>query len=153
VRLHLDTAPLARGWAEPGERCHVDGVGPVPVAVARALLQDAKVTVLRHDEHGDITRVSSLTRTIPSRLRRWVEEAFPTCGRHGCDSRFRLEIDHVVPVAQGGATEKANLWRLCGHDHRLKTYRGWKVVERSDGTRDLVPPDGHPPRDDPPRRE
>jgi 5-methylcytosine-specific restriction endonuclease McrA len=147
VRMHLDHAALARGYAEPGERCHLDGVGPVPVAVGRAMLQDATVTVLRHDTHGDITHVSSPTRTIPARVRRWVEEAYPVCGRHGCDSRFRLEIDHIVPFAAGGRTEKENLWRLCGHDHHLKTYRGWTVVQRPDGTRDLVPPDGHPPRD------
>ena len=110
------------------------------------------MTVLRRDEQGDITHVSSPTRTIPTRLRRWVEEAYPTCGRHGCDSRFRLEIDHITPLAAGGGTEKANLWRLCGHDHHLKTYRGWRVVEHADGTRDLVPPDGHPPKDQPPDR-
>jgi 5-methylcytosine-specific restriction endonuclease McrA len=161
VRLHLDHAPLVRGYAEHGERCHLDGVGPIPVAVAKAMLQDAKVTVLRHDDTGDITSVSSPTRTIQARLRRWVEEAYPTCGRHGCDSTFRLEIDHIVPLAAGGRTEKANLWRLCGHDHHLKTYRGWNVVTHPDGTRDLVPPAGHPPRDhmstpdapDPPRRD
>jgi 5-methylcytosine-specific restriction endonuclease McrA len=151
VRLHLDHASLVRGYAEPGERCHLDGVGPVPVAVAAAMLQDAKVTVLRHDETGDISTVSSPTRTIPARLRRWVEEAYPDCGRHGCDSTFRLEIDHVVPFAEGGRTEKGNLWRLCGHDHHLKTYRGWTVVTNPDGTSDLVPPRGHPPRDEPPQ--
>jgi 5-methylcytosine-specific restriction endonuclease McrA len=153
VRLHLDGAVLERGCAEPGERCHVDGVGPVPVAMATAMLQDAKVTVLHHDDTGDITHVSSPTRTIPARVRRWVEETYPVCGRHGCGSTFRLEIDHIVPFAAGGRTEKTNLWRLCGHDHHLKTYRGWRAVERSDGTRDLVPPDGHPPPDHAPRRE
>lgn len=150
----------SRGYALPGERCHVDGVGPVPVALANVMLQDAKVTVLRHDDHGDITSVSSPTRTIPARLRRWVEEAYPVCGRDGCDSTFRLEIDHIVPLADGGQTAKDNLWRLCGHDHHLKTYSRWRAVRHLDGTRDLVPPDrpghpGHPdhPGPDPPRRE
>jgi len=108
---------------------------------------------MHHDDGGDITSVSSPTRTIPTRLRRWVEEAYPTCGRAGCDSTFRLEIDHIVPFASGGPTAKHNLWRLCGHDHHLKTYRGWTVVEQPDGTRNLVPPDGHPPRDHAPPRE
>ena len=84
---------------------------------------------------------------------RWVEETFPSCGRAGCESTFRLEIDHVVPFAHGGLTDTTNLWRLCGHDHHLKTYRGWTVVELTDGTRDLVPPDGQLPRDHPPPRE
>jgi 5-methylcytosine-specific restriction endonuclease McrA len=79
-------------------------------------------------------------------------EAYPTCGRDGCNSTFRLEIDHIVPHAQGGPTDKANLWRLCSHDHHLKTHRGWNVVTKPDGTRDLVPPAGHPPRDHAPPR-
>ena len=86
VRLHLDGVAAERGYALPGERCHIDGVGPVPVALAKAMLADAKVTVLRHDDRGDITHVSSPTRTIPAPLHRWVEEAYPTCGRGGCGS-------------------------------------------------------------------
>ena len=154
VRVHLDAAALERGDALPGERCHVDGVGPVPVAVAKAMLQDAKVTVLRHDDTGDITSVSSPTRTIPARLRRWVEEAYPACGRVGCDSRFRLEIDHIEPLATGGRTEKTNLWRLCGHDHHLKTHRRWRAITLPDGTHDLAAPDtpDRPDTPDPPDR-
>jgi len=95
------------------------------------------------------------------RLRRFVEEAYPVCGRVGCDSRFRLEIDHIEPLAAGGRTDKANLWRLCGHDHHLKTHRRWRAITLPDGTHDLVPPDGHPPKNravvaddpDPPDRE
>ena len=66
-----------------------------------------------------------------------------------------LSHSEEVPFkfANGGATEKHNLWRLCSHDHHLKTYRGWQVVEHPDGTRDLAPPAGHPPRDHPPPRE
>ena len=59
----------------------------------------------------------------------------------GCDyqpNRF-LEIDHVVPVADGGLTELANAWRICPHHHALKTYFGWKVVGEA-GNWDLVPP-------------
>jgi 5-methylcytosine-specific restriction endonuclease McrA len=105
---------------------------------------------MRHDTRGDITHVWSPIRTIPVRLRRWVEETYRTCGRVGCDSTFRLEIDHIVGVAEGGRTEKANLWRLCSHDHHLETHCGGKVVQLPDGTRDLVPPD-HPGPDPPPR--
>jgi hypothetical protein len=152
VRLHLDEAAAERGHALPGERCHLDGIGPVPVATALGLLGDAKVTLLRHDSTGDITHVSSPTRTIPVPLRRYVEAAYPVCGRHGCGSALRLEIDHIIPLAQGGQTEKDNLRRLCHHDHHLKHHRGWHTVKLPDGTWDLVPPDGHPPSDRPPDR-
>jgi hypothetical protein len=140
VRLHTDLAPLARGYAEPGEGCQLEGVGPVPVSMARALLQDSRITVMGHDG-DDIATVSSPTRTIPARLRRWVESAYPECGRNGCASTFRLQIDHIHGVEDGGETAKANLWRLCGHDHYLKTHCKWRVVRDEHGHLDLVPPD------------
>ncbi|MET0628621.1 MAG: HNH endonuclease [Acidimicrobiia bacterium] len=149
VRVHLDETAAQRGYALPGERCHVDGVGPIPVATAVAMLHDAKITLLRRDPAGDITHVSSPTRTIPARVRRWVEETYPICGREGCDSRFHLEIDHVTPLSEGGTTEKKNLWRLCGHDHFLKHHRGWTAAPLPGGGWDLVPPDSRPPPDQP----
>ena len=43
----------------------------------------------------------------------------PHSGRR-CGSRYRLEIDHVVPFALGGATELANLRVRCRAHHRLR---------------------------------
>ena len=45
---------------------------------------------------GDITHISSMSRTIPDKLRRYVEEAFPCCGVEGCTDDWRLEIDHII---------------------------------------------------------
>ncbi len=55
-----------------------------------------------------------------------------------CGNDQFLQIDHIVPLAEGGRTELANLWRPCSHHHALKTYAGWKVVGEN-GDRDLVP--------------
>lgn len=138
VRAVVDTSALARGHVEPGERCEITGVGPVPVTTARALLDDASVAVMMRDG-DDITAVSRPTRTIPTKVRRALETRYPTCGVPGCANDQFLEIDHVVPIEDRGATEIANLWRLCSHHHALKTYQGWKVVGVN-GDRDLVPP-------------
>jgi len=138
VRAVVDTSALVRGHVEPGERCEITGVGPVPVTTARALLDDASVAVMTR-EGDDITAVSRPTRTIPTKMRRALETRYPTCGVPGCANDQFLEIDHVVPIEEHGATEIANLWRLCSHHHALKTYQGWKVVG-VDGDRDLVPP-------------
>ncbi|MFJ2187817.1 HNH endonuclease [Kitasatospora sp. NPDC087861] len=40
-----------------------------------------------------------------------------------CGARSELEVDHLVPVAQGGSWEPENLWTLCKACHRMKTYR------------------------------
>jgi hypothetical protein len=145
ARLHADQTALDRGFVQPGEQCELEGIGPIPVTMARAMLDDARVTVVGHDDAGDITHISSLERTIPARLRRWVEEAYPRCGVEGCTDKWRLEIDHIVGVEDGGRTEKQNLWRICRHHHKLKTFYGYGVVGRR-----LVAPDDPDPPGDPP---
>ncbi len=57
----------------------------------------------------------------------------------GCDADFHLEIDHVVPISEGGLTNIPNLWRICWYHHRLKTNEGWKVTGDPHDW-DLVPP-------------
>jgi 5-methylcytosine-specific restriction endonuclease McrA len=138
VRVTVDSAALSRGHSKRGERCEIDRVGPVPVTTARALLDDAAVTVMTR-AGDDITAVSRPTRTIPTKLRRALEARYPVCGARGCANDQFLEIDHIVPVAEHGCTEIENLWRLCSHHHRLKTYAGWRVLGQN-GDRDLVPP-------------
>jgi hypothetical protein len=142
VSAVLDSAALARGHTEPGERCEINGV-PAPVTTVRALLGDAVVSVLARD--GDeITAVSSPKRTIPAKLRRALEAHYPVCGVKGCPNDQFLQIDHVVPLAEGGRTEIANTWRICSHHHSLKTYDRWKVIG-APGNWDLVPPDDPDP--------
>ena len=56
----------------------------------------------------------------------------------GAGSSYGLEIDHIVPFAEGGPTTLDNLALLCHHHHFLKTYEGW-TLERID------PPAERPP--------
>jgi Domain of unknown function (DUF222) len=86
VRVTVDSAALARGHTENGERCEIDLVGPVPVTTARAMLDDASVAVLVRDG-DDITAVSSPKRTIPVKLRRALEARHPRCGVKSCAQR------------------------------------------------------------------
>jgi hypothetical protein len=149
VRVEGDLAAFARGYCEPGERMELVGIGPIPVTIARNLLQDARITILSR-EGSEITRITSPKRTIPTALRRWVERAYPRCGHLGCGSGERLQIDHIVAIEDGGPTEKPNLWRLCPHHHKLKTFYRWTVAGDPD-QRHLVPPsDDHDPQRGPP---
>jgi 5-methylcytosine-specific restriction endonuclease McrA len=88
--------------------------------------------------------VSSPKRTIPTKLRRALEARYPTCGVPACANDQFLEIDHIVPIEDHGATELPNLWRICSHHHALKTHGGWKVIGHN-GDRDLVAPDDPDP--------
>jgi hypothetical protein len=148
VRLHAAAEGLDRGHLLPGETCEVEGLGPIPVTVAKRMLNDARVTLLVHDTDDHISHVSSVTRTVPAKLRRWLEATYPECGRQGCNNTRNLIIDHITDYADGGILDEHNAWRLCPTCNDLKTYGGWKVIGSS-GHWDLVPPD-HPDDPDPP---
>jgi hypothetical protein len=148
IRLEGDLAAFERGHVEPGERMELVGIGPIPVTMARGLLNDARVSILSR-EGSEITRITTPKRTIPAGLRRWLERAYPRCGHLGCGSQERLQIDHIIPIADGGPTERGNLWRLCAYHHKLKTFYGWRAIG-DEGERRLVPPDTHEPERGPP---
>jgi Domain of unknown function (DUF222)/HNH endonuclease len=143
LKVSADGSGLARGYVVPGERCEIDGFGPIPVTIARSMLNDARITVIGKDG-TDVRTITSPTRNVPAKLRRMLEDAFPTCGNQRCASSFTLEMDHIIPVADGGCTTFENMWRLCKACHKLKHLFGWKVVGPP-GNRDLVPPDDPEP--------
>jgi 5-methylcytosine-specific restriction endonuclease McrA len=126
VLVRVDVAALRRGVAKDKECCEIDGSGPIPVAMARDLLNDSSLRILFH-RAGDIRAVSTFGRTIPTALRVALEARDPTCVVPGCEHRLALEIDHVIPLTEGGPTSLANLARLCHHHHFLKTYDHWEL--------------------------
>ncbi len=69
----------------------------------------------------------SRSRYIPAAVRREVwrrdQGRCSYVDRHSgrrCGSRYRLEIDHIVPFALGGATELSNLRLRCKAHHKLR---------------------------------
>jgi hypothetical protein len=133
IMVRVDLEALRRGRIGPGELCELDGHGPVPVPVVAGLIDDAFVNLV-FTESGDIRAVSHLGRTINSQLRTALAFRDRCCVVPGCGVAYSLEIDHVVPMEQGGPTEIDNLALLCRHHHRMKTYDGWELARtgRSD---------------------
>lgn len=117
--VRVDHTAFMRGHTETGETCEIAGVGPIPVAVAQRLADDCFLKVLLTDGE-DVRTVAHAGRVIPARLRTAVEEQYPECCLEGCDVTHHLEIDHNVPVSEGGLTELSNLQRLCPHHHDHK---------------------------------
>ena len=126
VHVRVDHEALRRGHAEPGETCEIDGIGPIPVAAARRLADDAILKVLVTDG-ADVKAVAHAGRTIPARLRTALQARDPVCVVPGCEVSRGLEIDHRVPLAEGGSTTLDNLARLCGWHHYLKSHRGHRL--------------------------
>jgi hypothetical protein len=127
--VRVDLEALFRGEVAPGEICEIDNQGPIPVAMARDLASDSYLRLVFH-RSGDIRAVSHLGRTINRRLRTALAYRDRCCVVPGCGVPYGLEIDHVVPFAEGGPTELDNLALLCHHHHYLKSYEGW-TLERT----------------------
>ncbi len=144
VHVRVDHASLVRGRTEPGEVCEIPGIGPIPVATARALADDAILKVLVTDG-VDVLAVAHGGRTIPARLRSALEERDPVCCVPGCGIRRGLEVDHRIPWAEGGPTTMANLARLCAWHHYLKTHCGYRLAGRPGAWSWLPPEPARPP--------
>ncbi len=147
VHVRVDHAALVRGRVETGELCEIQGIGPIPVEVARRLAVDSILSVLVTDG-VDVTGVAHAGRTIPTALRRALAERDPVCVVPGCDSGEGLEIDHVLPFGEGGMASMENLVRLCHWHHYLKTHHRHRLEPGADGWRWITPGDAPsvPPR-------
>jgi hypothetical protein len=126
IQLRVDHAAWVRGHTEAGETCEIEGVGPIPVATARGLGNDAIVSAVVVGG-SDVTTVAHLGRRIPAHLRTALEARDPMCVVPGCGHDKELETDHIVPWAEGGPTRLDNLARLCRWHHYLKTHRRYRL--------------------------
>jgi hypothetical protein len=142
IVVHVDHEAFTRGWTEAGETCEIAGVGPIPVAVAQQLSCDAFLKALIVDG-TDIRAVAHLGRTIPARLRTAIEARDRECVVTGCHST-RLEIDHNIPVCEGGETSLENCQGICHHHHEHKHRYDARLVGVR-GTMSFRYPDGREP--------
>jgi hypothetical protein len=126
VICRVDLAALRRGSLEPGERCEIPGVGPVPLSVARELFGDCFVKFVIADGI-DVRTVVHYGRSIPTHLKTALQFRDRCCVVPGCGRAFGLEYDHIVEFAKGGPTTLANLCRLCRPHHALKTHKGYRI--------------------------
>ena len=87
----------------------------------------------------------ALDRYVPSPAhQRFLRTRDRTCRHPGCSNGAGwADLDHVVPHADGGGTDCANLCCLCRRHHRLKTHaRGWRHVMTPDGVLTVTTPTG-----------
>jgi hypothetical protein len=128
----VDLRAYRRGHTHGDEVCHIVGGGPVSVAQARAIADDAFVKAVVHDG-VDVTKVIHFGRHMKAELRTALElGAAPSfegarCVEPGCDRRYHLEWDHVDPVAHCGPTSLANMRARCWPHHVEKSARDRKA--------------------------
>jgi hypothetical protein len=140
----VDHAALVRGHVRDGESCVIKGVGPVPVATVRAMLDDAFLAALVSDGIA-ISSVVHMGRrpTAAQWTALWVRDR--SCVVPGCDTADGLEAHHL-----GGGwsatrtTSLDDLVLLCAHHHDLASYQGWTLTGPP-GQWDWHPPPGGVP--------
>ena len=99
VIIHMSKAAYERGWTEPGETCEIEGVGPVPVTIARRMASDSIFKSLVVDG-VDVTRISHHDQKTRHDLR-----------RHGPPGQQRLvtkeEYARLIEAERGPPIEHA----------------------------------------------
>jgi hypothetical protein len=118
----VDIEALLRGQAEPGESCEIPGVGAIPVSRLYELASDAFWHVLV-TRGKDIRSYCAMSRYIPTMLKVALAARDRECAVAGCNRTEGLEIDHIIPVEDGGPTTYTNLERKCFHDHRENKHK------------------------------
>jgi hypothetical protein len=126
VNVVIDHPALVRGHALAGERCEIQGVGPVPVGVVRSMMNDAFLTAVLTDG-VDVLKVAHLGRHPTAHQRTALAVRDPECVVPGCHVRVGLEIDHVEPWSTTRITKLDALARLCRFHHAQKTHEGYRL--------------------------
>jgi hypothetical protein len=138
VNLVLSDETLLGGDSAPAD---VYGYGPVPAAVARAMVSRAiadrrsRATLRRlyaHPRAGALVAMESRARLFPRGLAAFIELRDQRCRTPYCDAPIRHR-DHAQSWADGGSTSAANGLGLCEGCNYTKETDGWRVVTGIDG--------------------
>ena len=134
IRVDLDT--LTALTDHPGE---LGGYGPVISDIARQVAEDQHRAEWRYtviDTRTGQPVQTGITRRRPtSAQRRAVESRDVTCVFPGCRMPgTECDLDHRIPVSQGGPTTIGHLTPLCRHDHiTVRHNAGWTYIRLPNG--------------------
>ncbi|WP_245244286.1 HNH endonuclease signature motif containing protein [Microbacterium terrae] len=110
----------------------VEGLGPIPIDVARDLCAgaDGWMRVLTHPETGVVLSVGRTQYAPPPAMRRLAKWRADRCMAPGCGiPAARCELDHTIAWEHGGETSLDNLAPLCKGHHTVKHHGGWTVKQ------------------------
>jgi hypothetical protein len=143
--FHVDASTLATGSpgasvAGPGSCAVADGPGISPETARRLACDCAIVAIAEID--GTPVGVGRRTRSIPPSLRRALIARDKRCAFPGCERHRFVDGHHIVPWAEGGATDLDNLCLLCRHHHLLVHEGGFSVARGADRRLVFRRPDG-----------
>jgi uncharacterized protein DUF222/HNH endonuclease len=125
----------------------LDGYGPVPAPVARALATrtgSAPVWLRRlfTDRAGRLISMETRQRCFTASQREYLRLRDQTCATPYCDAPIR-HADHLNPAKDGGTTSLTNAQSLCEACNYAKQAPGWTTRREPDGTITITTPTGH----------
>lgn len=114
----------------------VPGYGPIPAAIAVALLltaQEQGLAMLRrlytHPKHGRLVAMESVAQEFPAMLAALIRKRDQICRQRWCDAPIR-NSDHAQRKADGGPTSYLNGQGTCEACNQAKEAIGWRVRPR-----------------------
>ena len=148
------TAPASVLLGGEGSAAELEGYGPIPGVLARAIAADAQWRrFLTDPASGAVLDVGRTTHRPPASMTRMVIARDGSCRFPGCGSpAVQGDLDHTVPFPHG-PTSAANLGALCRRHHRLKHELPGARIEQDDGTFTWTMPTGRRYVVRPPARE
>ena len=135
-QLALDGDPPPGGFLIRG-----DALGLLHNA-ARAL---AGARARPPEEHPAHTDAEAGKRFPSAALRTWVQARDQTCRSPGCAAdATTCDLDHTLPVTEGGVTRADELGACCRRDHTFKhdPVTGWSVTQTRAGRFEWTSPTG-----------
>lgn len=144
VTITVDPELAAASGGEAGAM--VVGGPRVGPATLEEILCAGSVEVVVDAGSGVPLAVGPTSRVVPPKVRRFVIARDGGCVVDGCDSRYRLEVHHIVPRSEGGSHDAENLMTLCWYHHHVAIHgRGMRLDPQSPPGRRRLIPAGHDP--------
>ena len=114
----------------PPRKPYIEGIGPIPVATARALTCDCSLIGIQSDKDGEPLSIGRRSRIWTPQLRLLITQRDRHCQFPGCSQHRFLHIHHIKHWADGGETSVDNGVCLCSHHHSL-IHSGQFTIERN----------------------
>ena len=125
----LITVPVLSLLGATGEPAMLDGYGPIPPSIARALIADGAESfhrVLTDARDGAPLEIGRTSYRLTKPMRQWLRLRDGRCPFPGCNNpSLDNDADHLLAWADGGTTGITNLGQPCRKHHGLKHGSAW----------------------------
>ncbi|MFP5311187.1 MAG: DUF222 domain-containing protein, partial [Actinomycetes bacterium] len=126
----LVTVPVFSLTGLTDEPAMLDGYGPIPPSMARALVANGAGSfyrVLVDPRDGAPLEIGRTSYRVTGAMRAWLRMRDGKCPFPGCsNTSLDNDADHLLAWANGGTTGISNLGQPCPKHHKLRHTTAWK---------------------------